>query len=265
MTPAKRPGTHRDLFEDMLEPRPAGAEQPATVAAPPKATKRERTRARLIAAARQVFARQGYLNTKITDITAEAGVANGLFYSYFEDKNDLLRALTAEFKAQLPHVLTTKWKRRPHPLVGIAVGTEMFVRDYLEHQADVAGIFQAAIVDKSFAALWQEIRSHGVRLAASYVRQAQKLGFATGLDPELAASALCSMIEFSCYNWNSLRLDFPERAVGEEELILTLVTLVLSCLGRGRACAEADAYLETLRARLAHANPPRTGMRGKGR
>ena len=160
---------------------------------------------------------------------------------------------------------TCKPSEESHPLVGIAVGTEMFVRDYLRHQVDVAGIFQAAIIDKSFAAPWQEIRSHGIRLAADYVVEAQKLGFATDLDPELAASVLCGMIELSCYNWNSLRLDFPDRTVGEEELIFTLVTLVLSCLGRGRECAEADAYLETLRARLAPAGKKRASTRGKGR
>lgn len=260
MKPASRPDAQSELLQDVF-----GDDRAEAGAPQPKLPKRERTRARLVAAARRAFARQGYLNTKITDITAEAGVANGLFYSYFTDKKDLLRALTAEFKAQLPHVLTTKWKQRPHPLVGIAVGTEMFVRDYLKHQADVAGIFQAAITDRTFAELWQEIRSHGIRLAASYVREAQKLGFATDLDPELAASALCSMIEFSCYNWNSLKLDFPQRTVGEDELILTLVTLVLSCLGRGHECAEADAYLETLRARLAHAAPRRAGPRTKRR
>jgi len=212
--------------------------------------KRERTRAKLIAAARRVFARHGYLNTKITDITAEAGVANGLFYRYFTDKNELLRELTAEFKAQLPHVLSTEWKEKPHPLVGIAVGTEIFVRDYLKHHADVAGIFQAAMVDQGFAKLWREIRSHGIRLAADYTRDAQELGFARHLDPELTASALCSMIELSCYNWISFKLDFPDRAISEAELVDTLVTMVVASLSGGRECTEADEYLDELRGRL---------------
>lgn len=216
----------------------------------PKLPKRERTRARLIAAARRTFARHGYLNTKITDITAEAGVANGLFYRYFTDKNELLRELTGEFKAQLPHVLSTKWKPEPHPLVGMGLSTEIFIRDYLKHNADVAGIFQAAMVDQSFAELWREVRSHGIRLAADYTRKAQKLGFALHLDPELTASALASMIELSCYNWISFRIDFPNRAVREPELIDTLVTMVVACLRGGRECAEADDYLDELRGRL---------------
>lgn len=254
-----------ELPEDWLAEGPATTASPSAGSKPqPKLPKRERTRAGLIAAARRVFARLGYLNTKITDITHEAGVANGLFYSYFTDKKDLLRALTDEFKSQLPHVVSAKWKRRPHPLVGIAVGVEMFARDYLRHQADIAGIFQAAIVDRTFAELWQETRSHGMRLASGYFRDAQKLGFAKDVDPELAASAICSMIEFSCYNWNSLKLDFPKRVVTEQELILTLVTLVLSCFGHGRECPDADEYLKILRTRLRSAGARRKGGRAPG-
>ena len=51
-------------------------------------------------AARRVFARSGYHGAKITDITTEAGRSAGSFYKHFAGKDDVLRALLADWLAQ---------------------------------------------------------------------------------------------------------------------------------------------------------------------
>ncbi len=51
--------------------------------------KRQRTRAALLDTAIHVFAENGIHNTKISDITDTAGMANGTFYNHFKDRDEL--------------------------------------------------------------------------------------------------------------------------------------------------------------------------------
>lgn len=54
-------------------------------------SKRERTRSALLDATVSVVAAKGMEAAKILDITETAGLANGTFYNYFEDKESILR------------------------------------------------------------------------------------------------------------------------------------------------------------------------------
>jgi AcrR family transcriptional regulator len=60
----------------------------------------ERKRQLLDAAAR-LFAEQGYAATRVVDIVDAAGVAKGLFYWYFENKEALFRELATEIRHRL--------------------------------------------------------------------------------------------------------------------------------------------------------------------
>ncbi len=57
--------------------------------------KREKTRRGLVEAGLRVLAEKGEA-LSVSDVTAEAGVANGTFYNYFPDRESLLDALAAD-------------------------------------------------------------------------------------------------------------------------------------------------------------------------
>ena len=61
-------------------------------AAPPKAREVERRRA-ILRAAIEVFASKGYHGCRIADVAREAGVAYGLVYHYFKNKEELLSSV----------------------------------------------------------------------------------------------------------------------------------------------------------------------------
>src|SRR3954469_8308561 len=49
----------------------------------------------ILRAATQVFARNGYFNSKVADIARAAGVADGTVYLYFKSKEEILRSVFA--------------------------------------------------------------------------------------------------------------------------------------------------------------------------
>ena len=55
----------------------------------------------LLDAATRVFAERGYHACRVGDIAAEAGVAYGLLYHYFESKEDVLRTIFRETWSQM--------------------------------------------------------------------------------------------------------------------------------------------------------------------
>jgi AcrR family transcriptional regulator len=61
----------------------------------------EKTRRKLISAARELFARKGYVDTSIGDITARARVTRGALYHHFSDKKALFRAVFEQVEDEL--------------------------------------------------------------------------------------------------------------------------------------------------------------------
>ena len=152
-------------------------------------------------AARVVFARDGYLNAKITDIAAEAGRSAASFYNYYDTKADLLIALAEEFHAEATSLAVLPFRAglaRPEALREAVAG---FWRTYAKRRGELIGIFQAAMVEGRYRDRWLELRGEAITRIAGEVRAAQAQGYCPGVDPVLTASALSAMLEHFCYIW----------------------------------------------------------------
>ena len=64
----------------------------------PRRADAARNRDRLVAAARKVFERDGYVRARITDISSAAGLAHGSFFSHFRGKDDVLAAVLGQIE-----------------------------------------------------------------------------------------------------------------------------------------------------------------------
>ena len=77
-----------------------------TLTQPRTLRKRERTRGELVAAAERLVAARGLDALSIDEITEEADVAKGTFYTHFTDKDDLAAALGRAIRIELENKVT---------------------------------------------------------------------------------------------------------------------------------------------------------------
>jgi AcrR family transcriptional regulator len=162
------------------------------------------TRAALIEAAKRVFATHGYLNAKITDITAEAGRAAGSFYTYFAGKEDLLAALLEEVAtAGDQYASTAEHKSDFSDPDAIRYHVASLWRIYHEHAATLHALSQAALVDENFARILREFR----RTQLDDIRD--HLDHVTNLPapPEVSLTVLATMLEGLARMWPEMPED----------------------------------------------------------
>ena len=76
-----------------MSPRPASSGKPVDGRTARAKLKREQRRGDILEAALRVFSAEGYHRTRVADIIAEANIARGTFYLYFDSKNAIFHEL----------------------------------------------------------------------------------------------------------------------------------------------------------------------------
>jgi AcrR family transcriptional regulator len=167
----------------------------------PRSRRGQSTRTSLLRAARTVFERDGFLEAKIIDIAAEAGVATGSFYTYFTDKDDAFAALVEATQEEMLHAGV----HVSGPLDDPASSIERANRAYLEsyrRNAKLMKLFeQVATIDEGFRELRRNRTLAFLARNARMIRELQRNGLADPeLDPDLASFALSAMVSRLAYS-----------------------------------------------------------------
>ena len=154
-----------------------------------------RTRAALVAAAKEVFEEIPFPDSRITDITARAGVASGTFYTYFDSKEEIFR----EVAAQVLDAMSTATRRDPDNTEGdlirdIEYASRQYFMVCLRNPGIVRSIEQVAPGDKDVAAARRSTVIKNVRRSERWIRRLQDQGICDeGIDPWMTAMALHTM------------------------------------------------------------------------
>jgi len=166
-----------------------------SVASTPPTTRGARTRQALVAAARTVFERDGYLEARITDITAAAGVATGSFYTHFAGKEDVFAAVMAEVQDEMLHPRLEEPVPRDDPVATIEAAHREYLKAYRRNAKLMALMEQVALVDDGFRRLRLKRAHTFAERNAKAIRRLQAEGLADpALDPLATAQALNAMV-----------------------------------------------------------------------
>jgi AcrR family transcriptional regulator len=141
-------------------------------------------------AARDVFAKRGYARATVDDIVAEAGVARGTFYLYFDDKRDAFAELVQRFASQITAVIVRIATDDPGRPVADQVleNTRAILRLCLAERSMTKILFTDAVgVDPEFQHQLATFYDTVVQLLTESLKDGQALGIVADGEPRVMA------------------------------------------------------------------------------
>jgi AcrR family transcriptional regulator len=165
---------------------------------------------------------------RVADIVAEAGVAHGTFYTYFESKQAVFIEVANDVERGLNEALARPEDGAERSAVeNLRRSHQRFFEYYGHNGAILALIEQVATMDPEFEAMRRRRRQIHVERVASTIERWQERGIAEShLDPYACATALVSM-RSSLAAW----LFEGDEALGQEVAIDTLTEIWVRAVG----------------------------------
>ena len=149
----------------------------------------EERRSQLMAYAADRFADNGYHPTSVAEIVEGLGVGKGVFYWYFESKEELLRAILADGQLDLRRRQRAAIAGAETPMERIERGIRASIEWSLE-QRTFFRLFQFAVTDDRFAPGLRAGERIAVRDASRHIADAMAAGEIPESDPQLLADAM---------------------------------------------------------------------------
>ncbi len=164
-----------------------------------RASKRKaEKRNRLLAAARKLFIKHGYHETRPQDIAREADVAHGTFYSHFHDKREIFMAFASEAQEDLHDFVQSRIPRVDsfEEYINYALTA---IQEFAEQNP---GLLRSALVDtKVFDPTDSTAKVVRSKFAAGFIKilteSKSKDELYDDVDPELMGHAMMGIIQSS--------------------------------------------------------------------
>lgn len=162
----------------------------------------------LLDCAAALFAERGYAETRVADIVQAAGVAKGLFYWYFENKEAVFRELVEQNRLRLRRAQGLAIDPAAEPLLRIRQGAESSVR-FMATYAHFFALLEVENLEKTFA----DERRKGTEIHTTDVATIINEGITDGTirdeDPDLLAFGVVGTVGYYGHFHRTGRLPLP--------------------------------------------------------
>lgn len=159
-----------------------------------KLTRQGRARKQqLMSEAAKLFAHSGYYATRVIDIVKSAGVAKGLFYWYFENKEALFREIVKATRDDLRRAQARAIEGEPDPLQRVSKGIEASLKFTAENEHLYVLLRFAGTQDR-FASLIEESQEIHALDTARHVKDAIEEGLIPDSDSLLLGHGIVATV-----------------------------------------------------------------------
>jgi len=144
--------------------------QVSTLSKEPKTERGKRTREKILRAAEIEFGEKGFHDAGISGITYRAGVALGTFYTYFESKEEIFKALVSFMSLRTRRWIAERVADAPDRMTAERKGLEAYIEFARLHKGIYRIISEAEFVAND---AWRE---HYTGFARAYEDNLKKAG-----------------------------------------------------------------------------------------
>ncbi len=174
----------------------------------------------ILRAAIKVFAQKGYFNSKVADIAAEAGIADGTVYLYFKSKDEILHSVFDRAMAEF----IEEGKREIAQISEPSEKLRRIARLHLERlgaDRDMAIVFQIEL--RGSTKFMEEFSAAGFAEYLDIIRQTITEGqnqgvFRKDLKPVICAKILYGALDEMVTNWILSKNDYALAPLADEVL-----------------------------------------------
>lgn len=185
-------------------------------------------------AAHRVFARDGFIDARITDIAKEGGLSHGSFYTYFGSKEEIFCVVAEEIQAEMfDGTGAGSGSVRPvrTPLQRIEAANRRYLESYRRNARIMTVIEQVSTFNDEIRSIREKRATHSISRTEAAILRLQAEGVADPrVPPRLTAIALTSMVSRFAYLW--FRTDTgPEYEFDLDEAVSGLTLIWANAIG----------------------------------